>query len=229
MQGNQPESVSLSQFKQASRKLGPNTVSQGSNFVPISLETVALDVEFSAQPDGTGMPEDDSDAEGPHQPALPNSDARCRQDATLSSEAIVQWMRGCTPASSEYCGGTSTGSSSTTQSSLQASTSFSALSLATSAKSQGMGGRAQLLLDNCISAIASLSHAIESAEYVMVVQLAGASGVCRAVVKSLASLASKCGPICHLPHECVLWLWTIWSQNDATSHALTLMCWPVTE
>lgn len=108
----------------------------------------------------------------------------------LSSEAIVQWMRECTPTASEQCAATSTDSNSTTTSSIHASPSL--LSLAGSYKSQGTWERAQMLLDKSINAIASLKHAMDMAEFVMLVQLAGASGVCRSVVKILANLASKC-------------------------------------
>lgn len=187
------ESMPALPFQQAIRKFGANTVTQESNFTPINYDIAAADPECSMQPDGTGIPDDDSDSEAALRPTLSASDARLGQDMALSSEAIVQWMRGCTPGSSECHCGTSTDSRSTSASSIQASTSFSALSMAVSFKSQPVGERAQLLLDKSISAVASLRHTMETSEYVMLVQLSGASGVCRAVAKSLANLASKCG------------------------------------
>lgn len=190
------ESVPVLPFQQAVSKLGANIISRGSNHTPIDYGIAAADLECSMPPDGTGIPDDDSDSEAALPPSLSVSGTRCGQDMALSSEAIVQWMRGFTSCSSEYHCGMSTESNSTSASSIQASTSYSALSMAVSFKSQTVGERAQLLLDKSISAVASLRHAMETSEYVMLVQLSGASGVCRAVAKSLANIASKCGPFC---------------------------------
>lgn len=165
------------------------TISQGSNVVRASYDAAAPSgINNSVPPD---IADDDTDSEAAVQHLLP-VDSSCNRNMALSSEAIVQWMRGSSPGPAGCYVGTTSESTGTTGSTIHRSTSYSALSQDFTFKSHSVGERSQALLQKSISAIASIIHAMELSEYVMVVQLAGAPGVCKALLKSLANLVTRC-------------------------------------